>query len=163
MPYHALLDQARESGAGEGKIGTTGRGIGPAYEDKVARRCGWLDAVALRRAIAINGINGIALTKLDVLDGLETVKVCVGYRYGGTVSDQPPMDAQGWRECVPVYEEFPGWSEPTYGATEFAALPVNAQRYLRAVEERVGCPYALVSTGPERNQNVVFHDPFGTK
>ena len=323
MPYHALLDQARERGAGEGKIGTTGRGIGPAYEDKVARRglrvsdlfspadleaklravldfhnfvltgywqqpavdvqatldealafaeyvrpmvadvtailhqvraaggalmlegaqgslldidhgtypfvtssnttiggaaagtglsardldyvlgiakayatrvgggpfpselhdeigqglrdrgqeygattgrprrCGWLDAVALKRAIAINGIDGIALTKLDVLDGMQRIRVCVGYRYGGQLSEQPPTDAAGWREVEPVYEDFPGWSESTCGVTRFEDLPANAQTYLRAVEQLIGCPFALVSTGPERNQNVVFHDPFG--
>jgi adenylosuccinate synthase len=139
-----LRDRGQEYGA------TTGR----------PRRCGWLDAVALRRAIAINGLDGIALTKLDVLDGEPVIKVCVGYRYGGHETDQSPTDMEGWRECQPVYREFPGWSEPTRGVTAFDRLPANAQRYLRAVEEIAGCPFALISTGPERNENVVLKDPF---
>jgi adenylosuccinate synthase len=139
-----LRDRGQEYGA------TTGR----------PRRCGWLDAVALRRAIAINGIDGIALTKLDVLDGLSEIKVCVGYRFDGQEQQSLPMDAAAWEECQPIYQSFTGWSESTKGCTDFAKLPSAAKHYLRAVEELIGCRFALVSTGPERNENIIGHDPF---
>src|SRR6476659_400207 len=200
MPYHIALDQAREKAAGGKAIGTTGRGIGPAYEDKVARRgirvadlsypkelaeklrgtldynnfvltnylkveavdlqqtldddigqgirdrgqeygattgrprrCGWMDIVALKRAVAINGITGLCITKLDILDGMETLKICIAYEYHGKRSEYAPLDAAGWDECRPVYLEFPGWSESTAGITEWDKLPAAARAYLRAL------------------------------
>jgi len=139
-----LRDRGQEYGA------TTGR----------PRRCGWLDAVALKRAIAINGIDGIALTKLDVLDGLDSVRVCIGYRYLGQETDQPPMDVTGWEACEPIYRDYAGWDQSTKGCTDLGRLPINAQRYLAAVQELVQCRFALVSTGPERNENIIQHDPF---
>lgn len=139
-----LRDRGQEYGA------TTGR----------ARRCGWLDAVAVRRTVQINGINGLCVTKLDVLDGEPVVRVCVGYRYRGQETDQAPLDAGGWVECQPVYQDFAGWSESTRGATRFSDLPRNAQRYLEGVQELVRCPIALISTGPDRRENIVLQDPF---
>jgi adenylosuccinate synthase len=139
-----LRDRGQEYGA------TTGR----------PRRCGWLDAVAVRRAVMINGINGLCVTKLDVLDGEPVVRVCVGYRYRGQETDQAPLDMAGWTECQPVYQDFEGWTESTKGARRFSDLPRNAQRYLEGVQELVGCPIVLVSTGPDRSENIVLHDPF---
>ena len=139
-----LRDRGQEYGA------TTGR----------ARRCGWLDAVAVRRTVMINGINGLCVTKLDVLDGEPIVRVCVGYRYRGQESDQAPLDAAGWHECQPVYQDFEGWTETTRGAKRFSDLPRNAQRYLEGVQDLVGCPVAMVSTGPDRLENIVLQDPF---
>lgn len=125
-----------------------------------ARRCGWLDAVAVRRTVMINGINGLCITKLDVLDGEPVVRVCVGYRYRGQETDLAPLDAAGWNECQPVYKDFEGWTESTKGATRFSDLPRNAQRYLEGVQELVRCPIALISTGPDRTENIVVQDPF---
>ena len=299
MPYHIALDQAREKAAGKGAIGTTGRGIGPAYEDKVARRgiriadlhypdqlaeklraaldyhnfvltkylgvdavdfeqtldealafgeyvqpmksdvagichdlrkqgkrilfegaqgalldidhgtypyvtssnttvggalagagvgadaidyvlgqgirdrgaeygastgrprrCGWMDIVALKRAVAINGISGLCITKLDVLDGMDKLKMCIAYEYRGKRTEYAPLDAQGWEEITPVYLEFPGWSENTHGITVWDELPPAARAYLRALEELAGCPISIVSTGPDREHTMVLQDPF---
>jgi adenylosuccinate synthase len=279
MPYHIAVDKAREIAAGGKAIGTTGRGIGPAYEDKVARRsirvadlmyphelpekiqaaveyhnfilsqwlkadtvdyqtvlddalgyaefirpmvddvatilhdvraeggnilyegaqgalldidhgtypyvtssnttiggalagtefgastgrarrCGWIDLVALKRATQINGINGLAITKLDVLDGLETIKVCIAYEYRGKRRELAPLDADGWDECKPVYLEFPGWEESTAGIRDWNKLPPAARAYLRAVEELSGCRLALVATGADRDDTIILEDPF---
>jgi adenylosuccinate synthase len=124
------------------------------------RRCGWIDLVALKRAVAINGINGLCVTKLDVLDGLPSLKMCIGYRYRGKETEYAPLDAAGWEECEPVYLEFPGWTESTHGVTQWDKLPPAARAYLRSLEELVGCPLAMVSTGPDRNANIVLKDPF---
>jgi len=140
-----LRDRGQEYGA------TTGR----------ARRCGWLDAVAVRRTVMINAMNGLCVTKLDVLDGEPIVRVCVGYRYRGQESDVAPLDAAGWNECQPVYQDFEGWTETTRGAKRFSDLPRNAQRYLEGVQDLVRCPVAMVSTGPDRLENIVLQDPFG--
>ena len=117
-------------------------------------------AVALKRAVAINGISGLCITKLDVLDGMKTLKICIAYQYHGKRTEYAPLDAQGWEECTPVYLEFPGWSESTAGITEWDKLPPAARAYLRALEELAGCPLAIVSTGPDRNANIVLRDPF---
>jgi adenylosuccinate synthase len=138
-----LRDRGHEYGA------TTGR----------PRRCGWLDVVALRRTVQINGIDGLCITKLDVLDGEPEIKVCVGYKYKGVETDQAPLDAEGWRDCKPVYMSFPGWSEQSKGVTDFDKLPRNAKQYLRTIEQLIGCPITLISTGPERNENVILADP----
>ncbi|HVF34387.1 MAG TPA: adenylosuccinate synthase [Candidatus Saccharimonadia bacterium] len=125
------------------------------------RRCGWIDLVALKRAVMISGISGLCVTKLDVLDGLPTVKMCVAYRYRGKETEFPPLDVAGWEECEPVYLDFPGWTEPTRGIRDFTKLPPAARAYLRSLEELVACPLAMVSTGPDRDENIVLRDPFG--
>ncbi len=126
------------------------------------RRCGWFDVPALKRSIQINGISGLCITKLDVLDGLPTVKLATSYRIGetGTTCDLLPTGADGAAACVPVYEEMPGWSESTAGISEFARLPVNAQNYLRRMEQACGANIALVSTGPDRDETIVLSHPF---
>ncbi|MEG3191968.1 adenylosuccinate synthase [Lysobacter sp. D1-1-M9] len=124
------------------------------------RRCGWIDIVALKRAVAINGISGLCITKLDILDGMPTLKMCIGYQYRGKQTEYAPLDAQGWDECEPVYLEFPGWQESTHGITEWEQLPPAARAYLRALEELSGCPLAMVSTGPDRDANIVLQDPW---
>jgi len=139
-----LRDRGQEYGA------STGR----------PRRCGWMDIVALKRAVAINGISGLCITKLDVLDGMDTLKVCIAYEYRGKRTEYAPLDAAGWEECTPVYLEFPGWQESTHGITEWSRLPPAARAYLRALEELAGCPLAIVSTGPDRDANIVLRDPF---
>ena len=124
------------------------------------RRCGWIDLVALKRATQINAINGLAITKLDVLDGLPTIKVCIAYEYRGKRRDLAPLDADGWDECKPVYLDFPGWEEPTSGVRDWNKLPAAARAYLRAVEELSGCHLALVATGADRDDTIVLRDPF---
>jgi adenylosuccinate synthase len=125
------------------------------------RRCGWIDLVALKRAVQINGIDGLAITKLDVLDGLESIKVCIAYEYRGKRRELAPLDADGWAECKPVYLEFPGWEESTAGIRDWNKLPPAARAYLRAVEELSGCKLALVATGADRDDTIVLDDPFG--
>jgi adenylosuccinate synthase len=124
------------------------------------RRCGWIDLVALKRAVAINGINGLCITKLDILDGMPTLKMCIAYQYRGKRTEYAPLDAEGWNECEPVYLEFPGWQESTHGITEWDKLPPAARAYLRALEELAGSPLAIVSTGPDRDANIVLRDPW---
>ena len=124
------------------------------------RRCGWIDLVALKRAVQINGINGLAITKLDVLDGLPSIKVCVAYEYRGKRRELAPLDADGWAECKPVYLEFPGWEESTAGIRDWNKLPAAARAYLRAVEELSGCRLAIVATGADREDTIVLDDPF---
>ena len=124
------------------------------------RRCGWIDLVALKRAVQVNGICGLAITKLDVLDGLPSIKVCIAYEYRGKQRTLAPLDAAGWEECKPVYLEFPGWQEPTSGVREFGKLPPAARAYLRAVEELAECPLALVATGADRDDTIILRDPF---
>ncbi len=124
------------------------------------RRCGWIDLVALKRAVMISGISGLCVTKLDVLDGLGSIKMAIAYRYRGKETQYPPLDVAGWDECQPVYLEFPGWTEPSRGIREFGKLPPAARAYLRSLEELVGCPLAMVSTGPDRDENIILRDPF---
>ena len=124
------------------------------------RRCGWFDAVALRRSVVHSSVSGLCVTKLDVLDGLESIRICVGYEVGGRRLDDPPLFADGYAEVQPVYEELPGWRESTIGITEYAQLPLNAQRYLERVREVVGVPIDIVSTGPDRDQTIVLRHPF---
>ncbi|KYO49761.1 MAG: adenylosuccinate synthase [Tistrella sp.] len=124
------------------------------------RRCGWFDAVAVRQAIKTGGIDGIALTKLDVLDGLEKIKVCTGYRHKGAVIDYLPSSPRAQAEIEPVYETIEGWSESTQGARSWADLPATAIKYIRRVEELIEAPVALLSTSPEREDTILVHDPF---
>ncbi len=124
------------------------------------RRCGWFDSVALRRSIIHSSVSGLCITKLDVLDGLDVLRVCVGYRMGGEVLAEPPLAVEGYAGLEPVYEELPGWSESTVGITDYAALPVNARRYLERLQALVGVPIDVISTGPERDQTIVLRHPF---
>jgi len=125
-----------------------------------ARRCGWLDAAALRRAMLINGVSGLCITKLDVLNGLPEVKVCVGYTYQGRGLDILPLDADEIAACQPVYESLPGWRESTAGHTRWEQLPVTAQKYLERVRELIDAPIDMVSTGPDREHTIVLRHPF---
>ncbi len=124
------------------------------------RRCGWFDGAALRRAVQINGLTGLAVMKLDVFDGMETVKLGVGYTVDGRSVDLMPCGADAAARCKPVYEEFPGWKETTFGVTRWEDLPGSARQYLTRLSEVAGCPIAFVSTGPDRNQTIVLNDPF---
>ncbi|MCK9469181.1 MAG: adenylosuccinate synthase [Porticoccaceae bacterium] len=124
------------------------------------RRCGWFDAVAVRYSAYVNSISGLCLTKLDVLDGLDEVKICVAYRDADGRDISVPYDAEGWAEIVPVYETLPGWSESTVGATSLDQLPANALAYIRRIEELTGCPIDIVSTGPDRVETIVLRHPF---
>ncbi|MCO5976502.1 adenylosuccinate synthase [Ideonella oryzae] len=125
-----------------------------------ARRCGWLDAAALKRAIIINGISGLCITKLDVLDGLKEIQVCTGYRLHGQDVDILPLDADDIAACEPVYETFPGWEGSTFGLTRWDDLPVNARRYLERVQAFIGAPIDMVSTGPDRDHTILLRHPY---
>ena len=125
------------------------------------RRCGWFDAAALKRSIQINGVSGLCVMKLDVMDGLEEVKLCVGYQLGDKVVDILPFGSDDVSKCVPIYETMPGWSESSVGATRWEDLPLNAQAYLKRIEEVCGAPVDIVSTGPDRDETIVLRHPFG--
>ncbi|WP_227267397.1 adenylosuccinate synthase [Roseobacter weihaiensis] len=140
------------------RLGERGREFGTVTGRQ--RRCGWFDAVLVRQTCATSGMNGIALTKLDVLDGFETLKICVGYDLDGMRLDHLPTAADHQARCTPIYEEMPGWSESTEGARSWADLPANAIKYVRRVEELIDCPVALLSTSPEREDTILVTDPF---
>ncbi|MGB5133242.1 MAG: adenylosuccinate synthase [Steroidobacteraceae bacterium] len=125
-----------------------------------ARRTGWFDAVALRRSILNNGITGLCVTKLDVLDGLERVKLCIGYRLGGTVSDMPPLTGEQYADCEPVYEEMPGWKDSTVGRRSLEELPRSARNYLARLEELCAVPVTIISTGADRDHTIIRRHPF---
>jgi adenylosuccinate synthase len=125
------------------------------------RRCGWFDSVALRRAIVNSSVSGLCITKLDVLDGLDTIRIGVGYRVGGLVSPEPPLSTDGYAGIEPVYEEMPGWRESTVGVTRYEALPANARAYLERLQALVNVPIDMISTGPERDETIVLRHPFG--
>ncbi|MGL5951925.1 MAG: adenylosuccinate synthetase, partial [Providencia rustigianii] len=140
-----LREKGQEFGA------TTGR----------KRRTGWLDIVAINRAVQINSLSGFCLTKLDVLDGLEEVKICVGYRRpDGKVLETTPLAADEWVGLEPVYESMPGWSETTFGVKERALLPQAALDYIQRIEELTGIPVDIISTGPDRSETMILRDPF---
>ncbi len=124
------------------------------------RRCGWFDAAAVRQAVSLSGMAGIALTKLDVLDGIESLEVCTGYRIGDRMLTRLPASQADQAAVEPVYERLEGWSESTAGATGWAQLPATAVKYVRRVEELIGCPVALLSTGPDREATIAMYDPF---
>ncbi|MCH7956986.1 MAG: adenylosuccinate synthase [Proteobacteria bacterium] len=125
-----------------------------------ARRCGWFDAVLVRQAVKVNGIDGIALTKADVLDGMDELKVCTGYRIDGESLDHLPASSVQQAKVEPVYEVMEGWSETTRGARSWADLPATAVKYIRRIEEIIGAPVAMLSTSPEREDTILVHDPF---
>ncbi len=140
-----LREKGQEFGA------TTGR----------KRRTGWLDIVAINRAVQINSLSGFCLTKLDVLDGLEKVKICVGYRRpDGKVLETTPLAADEWEGLEPVYEEMPGWSETTFGVKERGLLPTAALDYIKRIEDLTGIPVDIISTGPDRSETMILRDPF---
>ena len=124
------------------------------------RRCGWLDAAALKRSMIINGISGLCITKLDVLDGLPEIRVCTGYRLGAETRDVLPLDADDIAACEPIYETLPGWSDTTAGLTHWEQLPVNAKRYLERMQALIGAPIDMVSTGPDRVHTILLRHPF---
>jgi adenylosuccinate synthase len=140
------------------RIGRTGAEFGTVTGRK--RRCGWFDAVLVRQTVITGGIDGIALTKLDVLDGFDEIKLCTGYRLDGRVIDHLPADATEQARCVPIYETMAGWKESTRGARSWAALPATAIKYIRRVEELIGAPVAMLSTSPEREDTILVRDPF---
>ena len=125
-----------------------------------ARRCGWFDAAALKRSIQINGVSGLCVTKLDVMDSIETIKLCTGYMLDGKEIDILPIGAENIASCEPIYEEMPGWSESTYGVKNFDELPLNAQNYLKRIAEICEAPIAIVSTGPDRDETIVLQHPY---
>ena len=140
-----LCKQGNEFGA------TTGR----------RRRTGWLDAVAVRRAVQINSLSGFCLTKLDVLDGLKEVKICVGYRMpDGREMTTTPLAAEGWEGIEPIYETMPGWSETTFGVKDYSKLPQAALNYIKRIEELTDVPVDIISTGPDRSETMILRDPF---
>jgi len=139
-------------------IGRKGREFGVNTGRK--RRCGWFDAVLVRQTVRTSGIDGIALTKLDILDGFETIEVCTGYRLDGAVIDHLPASQAAQARVEPIYETIPGWSETTAGARSWAELPAQAIKYVRRIEELIGCPVALLSTSPERDDTILMHNPF---
>jgi adenylosuccinate synthase len=140
------------------RLGTRGHEFGTVTGRK--RRCGWFDAVLVRQTCAISGVNGIALTKLDVLDGFKTLKICVGYEIDGVQYDHLPTAAALQAKVTPIYEEMPGWQESTAGARSWADLPAEAIKYVRRIEELIQCPVALLSTSPERDDTILVTDPF---
>ena len=140
------------------RLGTRGHEFGTTTGRK--RRCGWFDAALVRQTCAISGITGIALTKLDVLDGFEKLKICVGYELDGKRLDYLPTAAEEQARCKPIYEEVDGWSESTEGARSWNDLPANAVKYVRHIEELIQCPVALLSTSPERDDTILVTDPF---
>jgi adenylosuccinate synthase len=140
------------------RLGERGKEFGVVTGRK--RRCGWFDAVMVRQAVKVAGINGIALTKLDVLDGLDEIKVCTAYRRGKATLDRLPADARAQAEIEPVYETIEGWSESTRGARSWSELPALAIKYVRRIEELIDAPVAMLSTSPEREDTVLVKDPF---
>jgi adenylosuccinate synthase len=169
---------ATGSGMGPGAVGyvlgitkayTTRVGSGPFPTEQInpigeltgrKRRCGWFDAVMVRQAMKVGGINGIALTKLDVLDGIGDLQVCTGYRYQGRELHHFPAGQTAQAEVEPIYETFDGWTESTRGARTWADLPATAIKYIRRIEELIEAPVALLSTSPERDDTILMHDPF---
>lgn len=140
------------------RLGERGHEFGTTTGRK--RRCGWFDACLVRQTCATSGVSGIALTKLDVLDGFETLKICTGYELDGERYDYLPTAADQQARCTPIYEEMPGWQESTAGARSWADLPAQAIKYIRRIEELIQCPVAMVSTSPERDDTILVTDPF---
>ena len=125
-----------------------------------ARRCGWFDAVSLRRSNQINSVTGLCITKLDVLDGLDTIRICVSYNCNGKAFTSPSLAAEVLQGCQPIYEDMPGWKESTVGIKRYDDLPDNARAYLKRIEEIVGVPIDIISTGPDREETIILRNPF---
>jgi len=157
-PFPSELDIETEDCPGY-QMSTKGREIGTVTKRK--RRCGWFDAAALRRSARINGLTGLCITKLDVLDGIAELDICTGYELDGKVVDMLPVGADDVARCKPIYETLPGWTESTFGVSRWEDLPANARDYLKRLEVLCEVPVAIVSTGPERDETIVIHHPFG--
>ena len=140
------------------RIGDRGREFGTVTGRR--RRCGWFDAVLVRQTVRTSGINGLALTKLDILDGFAELKVCVGYRLDNRELDHLPVGERAQWSAEPIYETLEGWQDSTAGARSFAELPAQAVKYVRRIEELVGCPVALLSTSPDREDTILMRNPF---
>lgn len=124
------------------------------------RRCGWFDAVLVRRSVQLNGITGLSLMKLDVLDQFKKIKICVQYKLGKKYHSEPPMDVSGYYGCEPQYEEMDGWNTSLQNIRTYDDLPANAKRYLKRIEELVGAKIDIISTGPDRESTIILHNPF---
>jgi len=159
-PFPTELDPSGPEGATGQRLGERGHEFGTVTGRK--RRCGWFDAVLVRQSAAVSGVTGIALTKIDVLDGFETIRICTGYRIGETIYDYFPPHAADQARVIPIYEEIEGWAGTTAGARSWADLPAQAIKYVRRIEELIRCPVALVSTSPERDDTILVRDPFAS-
>lgn len=157
FPTELFDDDSNDPGIGH-HLATVGHEVGATTGRD--RRCGWFDGVALRRAAQINSLTGLCITKLDVLDGLDTIRMCTSYNYQGNNIDMPPLGADAIEQCEPVYESMPGWSESTVGTKSLDELPDNARNYLKRLEEVVGVPVDIVSTGAERDETIILKHPF---
>ncbi|NPA71495.1 MAG: adenylosuccinate synthase [Gammaproteobacteria bacterium] len=160
-PFPSELDYNCDTDIGDpiGKLlGTRGHEFGATTGRQ--RRCGWFDSVALRRSAQINGLDGMCLTKLDVMDTLEEIKICVSYSMNGETLLLPPSSADEYDQCIPNYVTMPGWNTSTEGTKSFEGLPVEAQNYIRFLEKEVGIPVSILSTGPDRSETLVITDPF---
>lgn len=159
FPTELVYDLESDQGDEIGKyLGTKGHEFGATTGRQ--RRCGWLDMVALTRSLKINSVTGICITKLDVLDGLESLKIAVSYDYNGKTVSVPPVGADAFEQCKPEYIEMPGWSESTFGLKTYDELPQNAKNYLQKIEELSGIPIHIISTGPDRAETIVLNHPF---
>ncbi|HSR02242.1 MAG TPA: adenylosuccinate synthase [Methylophilaceae bacterium] len=156
-PFPSELDIETDGAPGT-QMSVKGQEFGTVTKRK--RRCGWFDASALRRSAMINGLTGLCITKLDVMDGIESINICVGYELDGKKIDLLPVGADDVAGCKPIYETVPGWTESTFGVKEWDALPKNAQNYLKRLEALCDVPIAIVSTGPERDETIVIEHPF---
>ncbi|MBT5150028.1 MAG: adenylosuccinate synthase [Nitrosomonadales bacterium] len=156
-PFPSELDIDDESSPGF-QMSTKGKEFGTVTQRK--RRCGWFDAAALRRSAMVNGLSGLCITKLDILDGIKTLKVCVGYEIGNDKIDLLPLGADQTENCEPILIDMPGWSENTYGIKNWDDLPKNAQNYILKLEELCNVPVHIVSTGPERDETILIKHPF---
>ncbi|MEE9331466.1 MAG: adenylosuccinate synthase [Methylophilaceae bacterium] len=156
-PFPSELDIETAGSPGE-QMSVKGQEFGTVTKRK--RRCGWFDAAALRRSAMINGLTGLCITKLDIMDGIENINICVGYELDGKKIDLLPVGADDVEGCKPIYETVPGWTENTFGVKTWDGLPVNAQNYLKRLEIVCGVPIAIVSTGPERDETIVIDHPF---
>ena len=156
-PFPTELDIDTEGTPGY-QMSTVGREFGTVTGRK--RRCGWYDAAAMRRSAMINGLTGLCITKLDVLDGIKELKICTGYKLDGKTLDLLPLGADDVARCEPIYESMPGWSETTFGVKRWEDLPQAARDYLLRLEQVTGVPVAIVSTGPERDETIVRVHPF---
>ncbi len=156
-PFPSELDIETEGAPGT-QMSVVGQEFGTVTKRK--RRCGWFDAAALRRSAMINGLTGLCITKLDVMDGIKEINICVGYKLNGKTIDLLPVGADDVEGCEPIYETVPGWTETTFGVKTWDGLPKNAQHYLKRLEEVCGVPIVIVSTGPERDETIVIEHPF---
>ncbi len=159
FPTELVYDVAADKGDAIGKVlGTVGHEFGATTGRQ--RRCGWLDMVTLNRSFKLNAVTGICLTKLDVLDSLDSIKICIAYELNGEKITTPPYDAQGYADAKPVYIEMPGWKTSTIGTDSFDSLPQQAQDYIRKIEELSNLPIDILSTGPDRDETLILNNPF---